>query len=118
MGKVLEASDNRAILSPDEVAQYLGKSVSWVYKHWQELGGAKLGGSLFFPEKERLYERIFGKTEKNVDVRLCSSGTKVLKKGVQNQAGGKSGRGPQKKGGGKRSNDTDGANRHNLFGVG
>jgi hypothetical protein len=40
------------IMTPEEVALYLRKSTSWVYKHWQELGGRKLGGSLFFPRKE------------------------------------------------------------------
>ncbi len=115
MGKNLDAFDNRAILSPDEVAQFLGKSASWVYKHWQELGGAKLGGSLFFPEKEKLYERLFGKTKQTVDVRLCPTGTKVRKEGVQNQTGSKSGGSPQKKGGKKGRNDADGVNRHNLY---
>jgi len=37
------------ILTPEEVAQYLRKSLSWVYKNWQILGGRKLRGSLFFP---------------------------------------------------------------------
>jgi len=46
-------------MTPEEVARFLKKSASWVYKHWQELGGVKLGGSLFFPHKEDLYERIF-----------------------------------------------------------
>ena len=31
-----------------EIANYLGKSVSWVYKNQNELGVRKLGGSLFF----------------------------------------------------------------------
>jgi hypothetical protein len=39
------------ILTVEEVALYLRKSPSWVYKHWQVLGGRKLGGSLFFPWK-------------------------------------------------------------------
>ena len=51
----------KSILTPEEIAQYLRKSLSWVYKNWQVLGGVKLGGSLFFPSKEDLYERLFGK---------------------------------------------------------
>lgn len=39
------------IMDPEEVARYLHKSVSWVYKNWQMLGGRKLRGSLFFPGK-------------------------------------------------------------------
>ena len=38
------------IMSPKEVAVYLHKSESWVYKNWQILGGRKLKGSLFFPK--------------------------------------------------------------------
>ncbi len=51
------------ILTPEEVAQYLRISTSWVYKNWQALGGRKLGGSLFFPRKEDLYERLFCKRQ-------------------------------------------------------
>jgi hypothetical protein len=39
------------IMTPEEVAQFLRKSVSWVYKNWEALGGRKLKGSLFFPNK-------------------------------------------------------------------
>ena len=54
--------DNKSlsgIMTPEEVARFLKKSTSWVYKNWQRLGGVKLGGSLFFPRKEDLYEHIF-----------------------------------------------------------
>lgn len=57
------------IMTPEETAQYLRKSLSWVYKNSALLGGRKLGGSLFFPAKEDLYERIFEKRER-VEVRL------------------------------------------------
>ena len=60
------------ILTPEETAKYLKKSVSWVYKHAEELGGRKLGGSLFFPAEEDLYEFIFCK-RKGVEVRLSNS---------------------------------------------
>jgi predicted DNA-binding transcriptional regulator AlpA len=57
------------ILTPEEVARFLKKSTSWIYKNWQELGGRKLGGSLFFPRKEELYEHIFHQRER-MEVRL------------------------------------------------
>ncbi len=41
-------------MTPEEVAQLLKTNLTWVYKHRQELGGVKLGGSLFFPKKEDL----------------------------------------------------------------
>ena len=37
------------IMTPEEVAQFLRKSLSWVYKNWRLLGGVKLGGSILFP---------------------------------------------------------------------
>ena len=37
------------VMLPEDVALFLRKSVSWVYKHWQELGGVKIGGSIIFP---------------------------------------------------------------------
>jgi len=59
------STPKKNILTPEEVAQYLRKSLSWVYKNWQILGGRKLRGSLFFPKKEELYERIFYKRERD-----------------------------------------------------
>ena len=57
----IDRNPNPDILTVEEAALYLRKSPSWVYKNWQVLGGRKLGGSLFFPRKEELYERLFGK---------------------------------------------------------
>ena len=62
----------------------LRKSTSWVYKNWKELGGGKLGGSLFFPRKEDLYERIFNQRE-GVAIRLHPEGSQVHRGLVQNQ---------------------------------
>jgi integrase len=36
------------IINPKEAAEYFQKSVSWVYKNWEILGGRKLKGSIFF----------------------------------------------------------------------
>ena len=54
---VIDRLPEPEIMTPEEVACYLKKSLSWVYKHWQILGGVKLGGSILFPSKEELHER-------------------------------------------------------------
>src|SRR5271157_1740184 len=38
-------------LKPIEIAQKLGKSISWVYRHAGELGAARIGGSSIFTEE-------------------------------------------------------------------
>lgn len=46
-GEVQDRIDSNSeidILTAEEVAQYLKKSLSWVYKHWQILGGVKARG--------------------------------------------------------------------------
>ena len=72
---VIDRLPEPEIMTPEEVASYLKKSLSWVYKHWQILGGVKLGGSLFFPRKEDLMSVIFGKRQ-GVEVRLHPEGTR------------------------------------------
>jgi hypothetical protein len=52
----VDTGASSAIVTPDEVARYLRKSISWVHKNWHMLGGVKLRGSLFFPRKEDFYE--------------------------------------------------------------
>jgi hypothetical protein len=65
-------------MTPEETALFLLKSISWVYKNWQELDGRKLGGSLFFPRKEDLYERLFCKRQgQGVEVQLHPIGDQV-----------------------------------------
>ena len=103
-----------SILTPEEVALYLNKSVSWVYKHWEILGGRKLGGSLFFPRKEELYERIFCKGQGLVEVRLCPEEKQAHTRWLQNKNRSQKGR-SKKKGGNKQSENRDDPNRHNLF---
>lgn len=39
------------ILTSKEVARYFRKSVGWVYNHFQELGGFKVGGLIFFTQE-------------------------------------------------------------------
>ena len=112
-----QASD---ILTPEEVAQFFRKSTSWVYKNWEELGGRKLGGSLLFPRKEDLYERLFCK-RKGVEIRLYPKRDEAYGSLVQNKNKGQTGR-SKKKGGTKKSKtadaDRDSPNRHGLLGVG
>ena len=105
------------IMNPDEVAQFFQKSTSWVYKNRKILGGVKLGGSLFFPSKEDLYERIFNKKQ-GMEVRLHPEGDSAHRGRVQDQKRCPQGR-STKKGGGKQSAACIGtADRHNLLGTG
>lgn len=113
---VIDKSSNNDILTPEEVAQYLHKSLSWVYKNWKVLGGKKLRGSLFFPNKEELYEHLFHKRER-MEVRLHPKRNQVYKCFVFNQGRGKIGFG-KKKGVDKESKTEDkDPNRHKLLGA-
>ena len=119
---IIDNNLNLDILAPEEVAFYLRKSTSWVYKHWQDLGGGKLGGSLFFPRKEDLYELLF-RQRKGVEVRLHPERDQAHGGMVQNQKRGPKGRSGQK--GGNSKPDTGDAggngnnpNRHGLLGAG
>ena len=91
----IDKENNLEIMTPEEVARYLRKSLSWVYKNWQVLGSVKLGGSLLFPKKEDLYERLFGKRE-GMEVRLHPEGGQVHRSLVQNQKPGQTGRSKKK----------------------
>jgi len=105
------------IMTPEEIAHYLHKSVSWVYKNWQVLGGRKLRGSLFFPNKEDLYERLFH-TEEGVEVRLHPEGNQVHGVMVRNKSQGQTGRN-KKKGGDITPEAGEGdTNRHGILGSG
>ncbi len=108
------------IMTPEEVAQFLRKSTSWVYKHCQELGGVKLGGSIFFPKKEELYERLFGKRQR-VEVRLHPERSEVHSGMVQHQKTGKRGRGKKAGRTPEATADREGGDntdRYNLLGTG
>jgi hypothetical protein len=118
----VDTRSETGIMTVEETARFFQKSVSWVYKNWKELGGRKLGGSLFFPSKEDLYELVFCKEER-VAIRLHPEREPVHKKLVQNQKGGKNCRG-KKKGGdtepgsGSRDDNKPDSNRHGLLGTG
>jgi len=114
----VDTDSERDIMLPEEVAQYLRKSPSWVYKNWRILGGVKLRGSLLFPGKENLYERLLGKGE-GLEVRLHPSGYQVQQRLVQNKRRSKAGGGRKKGGIAESARPGDGdPNRHGLFGVG
>lgn len=105
------------MMTIEEVAEYLHKSPSWVYKNWRILGGKKLGGSLFFPAKEELYERILFKKQKKVEIRLHQKRNQVHGNLVGDKRSGKGSR-VQKKGGTEEP-ETGGndPNRHKLLGT-
>jgi hypothetical protein len=107
-------TEKYVIITPEEVAQYLRKSSSWVYKNQKVLGGRKLGGSLFFPRKEELYERIFCERER-MEVRLHPEPKQVHKDRIQNK-GKSQKRRSKKKGGNKQSENRDNSNRHEILG--
>jgi hypothetical protein len=113
----VEKKSVSGIMTPDEVAEFLRKSASWVYLHWQELGGVKLGGSIFFPRKEDLYELLFGKRQ-GVALRLHPERPKIHRSLVQDKKGGNPGR-SKKKGRIEETQDSFGnSDRHGLFGAG
>jgi hypothetical protein len=80
----IDSQDDHRIMHVEEVAQYLRKSSSWVYKNWKILGGVKLAGCLLFPSKEHLHEHLF-RQGKGVAVRFHPERTKVYRELVQNE---------------------------------
>jgi len=109
----LDKKDKKSLTPLEDVSQFLHKSESWVYKHWKELGGRKLGGSLMFPDKEDLYERLFGESE-GVEVRLHSKGGEANRSLVPNKTTSKEcGRGKEERTKKARTAD-DNPNRHGL----
>jgi len=42
--KRLSISRPGGLLNADQAAEYLGYSTDWIYKHWQKIGGKKIGG--------------------------------------------------------------------------
>lgn len=120
---MIDTYSRKDISSPEEVAEFFGKSLSWVYRNQKELGGRKLGGCLFFPGKEQLYVSLFG-YPKEVEIRLHPEGETVHEQLLQDQGQSNGSRG-QKKGGDKESKTSrtsqggdcrEDPNRHGLFG--
>jgi hypothetical protein len=109
----IDVNHQHEIMTLEEVAQFIRKSKSWVYKNWRSLGGRKLGGSLIFPGKENLYERLFGKGQ-GMEVRLHPAKKETCVSLFQNQVRGQTGIG-HKKGGTEKS--TTGGGDHNRHGL-
>ncbi|MCM2285338.1 MAG: helix-turn-helix domain-containing protein [Desulfobacula sp.] len=112
-------ADEKNIITIEETAQYLQKSTSWVYKNWKILGGRKLGGSLFFPAKEDLYEYLFGKRER-VEVRLHPERNQAHGSMVHDKERSTVSRGRKKKGGVEPglADNRPNPNRHGILGIG
>lgn len=114
----VDKQNDNTVMSPEDVAEFLKKSVSWVYKNRQELGGVKVKGSVFFPAKELIYDRIF-QTREGIPVRHNGKETTVQQQLVPNQKGGKTGRsrtkGRAKESGSGVTDRFGDPNRHNLL---
>jgi hypothetical protein len=104
------------ILTPEEVAQYLKVSVSWVYKNQDLLGGRKLRGSLRFPGKDDLYEYLF-RSRQRMEVRFPIQEKEVSKQLLQDQDRGKSSGGRKKEGTEESSPGSKDPNRHGLLDI-
>lgn len=120
MSEPFDKHNDRKILKPEDVAQYLRKSLSWVYKNWEKLGGVKIGGSIFFQSKEALHEHLF-RQKQGVEVRFQPKQATVHRSMVPVQKRGKAGRSGTKGGNFKSAGGTGGGltgdpNRHNLLG--
>ena len=117
MGNSTTNNNQKIISTAKDVATYLGKSESWVYKYQKKLGVKKLGGSLLFPNREELYEFILCK-EKGVEIRFHPKRQKVHRSVVQNKDRSKTSGSKKKKGTRKsRSNDAvkSDPNRYGLL---
>lgn len=77
--KTFSEQDNndKVVTQAKDVAKFFGKSLTWVYEHHKKLGGVRLGGSFFFPSERRIYERLFGKKDGEVLLRLPAQKEKV-----------------------------------------
>ena len=112
-------TSNHGFQNAKEVAQFCGKSEAWVYKHQDDLGVRKLGGSLFFPKKGELYELILQRRQ-GMEIRLSDEQGALHQSVLQNKNGSKTGR-SKKKGRNKKSNPQntvkDDPNRYGLLDV-
>lgn len=95
-----------------EIAEMFGQSISWVCRHYKQLGGEKIGGRVFFPAKEVIYERLFSQ-EQGMALRLHPEGREVHSGMVPDQERGNRRR-AEKKTGVKEAD----LNRHGLFETG
>ncbi|MBU0664732.1 MAG: hypothetical protein KJ990_09345 [Proteobacteria bacterium] len=102
-------------MTPDEVASFFKKSTSWVYKNWKILGGVKLGGSLFFPNQEEMYDLLF-QQRKPVGGSPHSPGKQESGNSVQDQNKKQAEQNKQLGKIEKAATGGESSNRHGLFG--
>ena len=106
--------NQQAALTPSDVADLLQLSESYVYKHWRELGGVKIGQRVRFPRWEELHGHLLCQRQ-GVALSLQVSESEVHEGLVQNKKGGKQGGGRVQKFAQKPSIANSDRNRHNLF---
>lgn len=107
-----DTDSHTRVLSVKDVAEYLGKSVDWVYDHAEEIGGVKRGGSWFFPCKDDIYDYLF-KDRKGIPVRFHGKGQAPHQGLVQDETGRPKGR-SKKKGGSRKATENGSPGRHGL----
>ena len=103
------------VLCVKDVAEFLKISQAWVYKNYKLIGGVKIGGSVRFPSRKEMYERLFQQKTEMVGVLFPSQQTALHQGRVQNQERGISRRSRKKKGGQTTATASDRANRHGLL---
>lgn len=102
------------ILTPNQIADTLNKSIRWNYDNGKALGGVRIGGSWFFT-KEGLENAIMGQSERNLE-RTSQISRKKISAGLSNQKGSQ-GLGATKTKRTARSGKDHDRNRHGLGGI-
>lgn len=100
---------NEKPLKPADIADLFNQSLAWVSKNYKKLGGIKIGGRMFFPPKEKLYERLFG-GEEGLAIRLHEEGREIHTSILQDETGSREGGAK-----GKRPPRKTSIDRHGLF---
>jgi len=75
------------VLTPQDVADFLKVSISWVYKNADMLGVVRVKGVLRFPTREVIYERLFGAGNKDLAIQLCDERDSVQRIRLQDNDG-------------------------------
>jgi len=102
------------IMRVKDVAKFLKRSPSWVYKNFDKLGGVKIGGSVLFPSRKEIYERLFKPPEEMVRVLLPVQKTALHRGRIQEEKG-CPGSGSREEKRTKKSKEKTRGNRHGLL---
>ena len=100
------------LLRPADVAKIFNQSLSWVSKNHKKLGGVKIGGRMFFPPREKLYDSLFCR-EEGLEVRLHDEGGEVHPSVLQDEK-----RSQERRTAYAIRTEQTGFNRHGLFDSG